>query len=134
MGERYLIDTSGVIKYLNESFPSEGLVFMDEIIDRECIISFIAEIELQVWNPPDPDDSKVYQSFVAESTVVGLQDDIIQETIRIRKSYKLKLPDALIVATALVSDMILIADNDKDFLLVPELKYINPQRLASTKI
>ena len=129
MGERYLIDTSGVIKYLNESFPLAGLLFMDEIIDKESIISFISEIELQVWNPQDPDDLKIYQSFVSQSTIVGIQEGLIQETIRIRKSYNLKLPDALIAATALINDMILIADNDKDFLIVPELKYINPQRL-----
>ena len=129
MAERYLIDTSGVIKYLNESFPLAGLMFIDEIIDKESIISFIAEIELQVWNPQDPDDLKIYQSFVSQSTIIGIQDGMIQETIRIRKSYKLKLPDALIAATALINDLILIADNDKDFLLIPELKYINPQRL-----
>ena len=34
MGERYLIDTSGVIKYLNGSFPLKGLLFMDEIVDK----------------------------------------------------------------------------------------------------
>jgi tRNA(fMet)-specific endonuclease VapC len=129
MGERYLIDTSGVIKFLNGSFPLSGLIFMDDIIDKESVISFITEIELQVWNPPDPDDLKVYQSFVSQSNIIGIQDGIIQETIRIRKSYKLKLPDSLIAATALINNMVLIADNDKDFLLVPELKYINPQHL-----
>lgn len=128
MGEKYLIDTSGVIKYLTESFPVEGLLFMDEILDKESNISFISEIELLVWNPENPNDLKIYQSFVSESTVVGLQEGIIQETIRIRKSFKLKLPDALIVATALINDMVLIADNDKDFMLVPELKYVNPSR------
>ena len=102
---------------------------MDRIIDKESIISFISQIELQVWNPQDPDDLKIYQSFVSQSTIVGIQEGLIQETIRIRKSYNLKLPDALIAATALINDMILIADNDKDFLIVPELKYINPQRL-----
>ena len=134
MGEKYLIDTSGVIKYLSETFPVEGLLFMDEILNKESVISFISEIELQVWNPADQDDLKVYQSFVSESTIVGLQDGIIQETKRIRKSYKLKLSDVLIVATALVNSMILIADNDKDFMVVPELKYINPKRLNPTKI
>ncbi len=72
---------------------------------------------------------EIYLSFVSQSNIIGIQDGIIQETIRIRKSYKLKLPDSLIVATALTNNMILIADNDKDFLLVPELKYINPQHL-----
>jgi tRNA(fMet)-specific endonuclease VapC len=129
MAERYLIDTSGVIKYLNGTFPPLGLRFLDEILDKESIISLIAEIELQVWTPPDPEDIKIYQSFVSQSIIIGIQDGTIQETIRIRKTYKLKLPDALIVATALINNMILVADNDKDFLEVPELKYINPQNL-----
>ena len=51
MGEKYLIDTSGVIKYLTETFPLKGLLFMDEILNKESVISFISEIELQVWNP-----------------------------------------------------------------------------------
>lgn len=73
---------------------------MAGIIDKGSIISFISQIELLVWNPENPNDLKIYQSFVSQSTIVGLQDGIIQETIRIRKSYKLKLPDALIVATS----------------------------------
>jgi tRNA(fMet)-specific endonuclease VapC len=133
MGEKYLIDTSAVIKYLSETFPGKGLLLMDEILNKGSNISFISEVELLVWNPENPEDLKIYQSFVSESTVIGLQEGIIQETIRIRKTYKLKLPDALIVATALVNGMILIADNDKDFLLVPELKYINPRRLSKSQ-
>jgi predicted nucleic acid-binding protein len=129
MAERYLINTSGVIKYLNETFPSKGLTLIDEIIDQECVISFITEIELQVWNPANPEDLKVYLLFLANSTVIGIDSTIIQETIRIRKLYKLKLPDALIAATAIANDMTLIADNDKDFGSVVELKYLNPKHL-----
>jgi tRNA(fMet)-specific endonuclease VapC len=105
---------------------------MDDIVDKESVISFITEIELQVWNPKDNNDLEIYLSFVSQSNSIGIQDDIIQETIRIRKSYKLKLPDALIVETSLINDRILITDNDKDFLLIPEWKYINlnPQRLT----
>ena len=126
MAERYLIDTSGVIKYLNGTFPATGLSLIDGIVDSECILSFISEIELQVWNPTDPADIAIYQSFVSNSTVIGIDGDIIKETIRIRKIYKIKLPDAIIAATALVNDPTLIADNDKDFKLLPELKYLNP--------
>ena len=126
MEERYLIDTSGVIKYLNETFPLKGLLFMDEIVDKESILSFISEIELQVWNPTDPTDIKIYETFVSQSAIIGINSDIIRETIRIRKLYKIKLPDALIVATALVNNLILVADNDKDFLRISELKYVNP--------
>lgn len=125
MAERYLIDTSAVIKYLNESLPPTGILFMDQIVDEESFLSFVSEIELQVWNPPNPDDLKIYQTFVEYSTVIGIDEDIKQQTIYIRKTYKLKLPDALIAATAIVNNFTLIADNDTDFKKVTELKYIN---------
>lgn len=48
MEERYLIDTSAVIKYLNATLPPSGLNLMVVIIDSESIISLITEIELHV--------------------------------------------------------------------------------------
>ncbi|WP_353197624.1 type II toxin-antitoxin system VapC family toxin [Parapedobacter defluvii] len=127
MASGYLIDTSAVIKYLNGSFPEPALEFMDSIVDGASNLSFVSEIELQVWTPENPDDLSVYQQFVLNSIVIGVDDDIIAETIRVRKSHKIKLPDALIAATAIVNGLTLIADNDKDFLKVPALEYINPK-------
>src|SRR2546430_1273003 len=99
MAERYLIDTNAVIKYLSLSFPSSGLSFMDEIVDRESIISFISEIELQVWNPPNPADMVIYSKFIANSNVITIDNSIIKKTIDIRKNQKLKVADAIIAAT-----------------------------------
>jgi tRNA(fMet)-specific endonuclease VapC len=129
MAERYLIDTSAVIKYLNESLPEKGLSFMDGVVDMESNISFVSEIELQVWNPPNPTDLEIYHSFVLGSAIIGINPDIICETIRIRKAYKVKLPDSLIAATAFVNDLTLISDNDVDFGKIPGLKYINPMSI-----
>jgi len=129
MAKRYLIDTSAVIKYLNGSLPESGLNMLDKILDKESIISFVTEIELQVWTPTDDTDIDVYKQFVIASTVLGIEESIITETIRIRKNYKLKLPDALIAATALIYKFTLIADNNKDFLKVPSLKYLNPREI-----
>ena len=126
MAERFLIDTSAVIKYLNETLPVNGLSLIDKIVDNESVISFISEIELQGWNPSNQDDLKIYQLFVSNSIIIGISNDIIQETIKIRKLFKLKLPDALIAATALTNDLTLIADNGKDFKHVSGLKYLNP--------
>jgi predicted nucleic acid-binding protein len=130
MAERYLIDTSGAIKYLNGTFPATGLSLIDNIVDIECVLSFVSEIELQVWNPANPADISIYQSFVSNSTIIGIDSEIVKETIRIRKSNKIKLPDALIAATALMNNLTLIADNDKDFKAVHGLKYINPYKLS----
>jgi predicted nucleic acid-binding protein len=129
MAEKYLIDTSAVIKYLNQTFLSAGITFIDNIVDEESIISFITEIELQVWVPLNDDDLLIYKSFVNSSTKIDIDADIKEQAIRIRRNNKLKLPDAIIAATAIVRNYILVADNDPDFTRIPDLKYINPGRL-----
>lgn len=128
MEERYLIDTSAVIKYLNATFPRSGLILMDSILDQESIISLITEIELRVWEPGNVTDKEIYEAFINGSTVLDLSRDTVEQTIAIRQKYKLKLPDAFIAATAIVNNLTLIADNDKDFSKVDILKYINPNR------
>ncbi len=128
MAKSYLIDTSAVIKYLNCSLPENNIEFIDRIIDEEVYLSFISEIELQVWNPPNENDIIIYRDFVGHADVLSVNSSIISETIMIRKLYHLKLPDALIAATAISFHLTLIADNDKDFLKVNELKYLNPNK------
>lgn len=130
MAERFLIDTSAVIKYLNEVFPQPGMKFLDEVLNIESSISFISEIELQVWDPSNPKDIKIYLSFLEQSNILGIDQDIVQETIKILKSGKIKLPDALIAATAIVHERTLLADNDRDYKQVAGLKYISPAHLA----
>ena len=46
MGKGYLMDTNAIIDYMAEKLPSEGLNFMDDIINKAPIISVITQIEL----------------------------------------------------------------------------------------
>jgi hypothetical protein len=86
MAAGYLIDTSAAIKYLNQTLPANGAAFIDRFINTDCTISFISQIELQVWNPVDPNDILVYQEFVNRSNVVGITSSIISETVFNQKS------------------------------------------------
>ena len=132
MGERYLIDTSAVIKYLNKTLPIDAILFIDKIVDEESIISVISRIELLSWDPKDPEDLSIYVDFVRFSNVFDLTELIIVKTIKIRKEKRLKIPDAIIAATAIVNNLTLIADNDKDFLKVDGLKYLNPNSIVNS--
>lgn len=134
MAKKYLIDTSAVIKYLNNSLPSEGLLMMDKIIDQECLLSFITEVELLCWNPTNAEDMEIYIDFVNKSFIYYVDEKIIKETIQIRKTFHLKIPDAFIAATALMHKLILVADNDKDFSKIDSLKYINPNHLSPSNL
>jgi hypothetical protein len=65
------------------------------------------------------------EAFVEDSTVLALDDRIVNKAIEIRRGLKIKLPDAVIAATAIVHDFTLLSRNDADFRQVPGLKYLN---------
>jgi predicted nucleic acid-binding protein len=59
-------------------------------------------------------------------TILDLTEKVVDMTISIRRNYKIKLPDAIIVASALVYDLILIIRNTSDFKNIVELNMIDP--------
>jgi tRNA(fMet)-specific endonuclease VapC len=128
-----ILDTSAIIKYLNNSFPAVGGDYVEDCLSNNSAqISFVTEIELQVWSPTTNAGAIQLNKaieFVQFVEIIGIDRKIIEKTIDIRKNYRLKLPDAIIAATALVNDAVLISDNDKDFKRIPDLKYINPSDL-----
>lgn len=63
---------------------------------------------------------------MASSVIIPLNEDIIKATISIRKEHKIKTPDAIIAATAVVFGYTLITRNTKDFKRINNLKIINP--------
>jgi predicted nucleic acid-binding protein len=126
MGERYLLDTNTVIYYIDGNLPIKALDFLDIILAIEGNISVISQIELLSWTPPNPDDYTIVELFVKDTDIFPLTSEIITRTISLRKAHKMKLPDAVIAATALVHDFTLISRNASDFDKIPNLKLLNP--------
>ena len=130
MAERFLIDSSAAIKYLNNSLPIRSITFLDKELDKEINLSIITKVEILAWNAPTSDDLLIAQKFTNEAFVFPVNDRIGDAAITIRKATNVKLPDILIAATAITHNLTLIADNDKDFnkivVLNIGLKYLNP--------
>ena len=55
-----------------------------------------------------------------------MTDEIVDLTIDIRRQSKIKLPDAVIAATSLNNNLILITRNDKDLKDIKGLEIYNP--------
>ena len=68
-------------------------------------------------------------SFIADALVFELGKDIKLKTAEIRKAFKIKLPDAIIAATALVHNLTLLSRNVGDFKQVYGLTLINPHEM-----
>ena len=62
--------------------------------------------------------------------IYQLNQSIKLKTIEIRKKYRLKLPDAIIAASALANNHILITNNVSDFDKIFKLKVIDPFKLT----
>ena len=75
---------------------------------------------------------KSYQillDFINDSLVIGLTEEVIDKTIDLGKANKIKLPDAIKAATALVYEYVLISRKISDFKNIVGLEAINPHEL-----
>jgi len=72
------------------------------------------------------EDINTIKTFISGSYIYQLDGDIKLQTIEIRKRAKLKLPDAIIAATALVHDKVLITRNVSDFNKISDIKLFDP--------
>jgi len=71
-------------------------------------------------------DLEVLHSFINDVLIIELEYSIKMKTAEIRKKHNIKLPDAIIAATALVYDFTLITRNISDFKKIEGLQTINP--------
>ncbi|MEO6000529.1 MAG: type II toxin-antitoxin system VapC family toxin [Chitinophagaceae bacterium] len=130
MGIKYLWDTNIAIYYLQQQFPTAAEKFIDDILkDYHPIISAITEIELLCWKTATDNDLKVLSNFINASIIIELEKSIKQKTAEIRKVYNIKLPDAIIAATALIYNLSSISRNVSDFSRINGIKIINPWNL-----
>lgn len=126
---RYLIDTNVLIDYLGKKLPDSGMNFISQVIDSVPCISIISKIEVLGF-PTSAEHYQTLTEFISDCYIFNLTDDIVATTINIRKSYKIKLPDAIIAATAITCKSILITRNTEDFKNISELKTIDPHKLS----
>lgn len=124
---KYLLDTNVLIYYLNGSLSNDSQRLITDIMNQtDWQISVITKIELLGFRFDSLADLQIAEQLLVGSTLLQLSDTIVDKTIALRQKYKLKTPDAIIAATALLYNMTLISRNDKDFERIKGLKYNNP--------
>lgn len=126
MGKEYLIDTNAVIDYLDNKLPDKAGEFMDGIDSR---ISVITRMELLSWPGASQEQTLILNEFINASEVFALEEPVIVKAVDIRKTFKTKLPDAIIAATAIVNNLSLITRNTKDFDKIEGLEVLNPYEI-----
>ncbi len=72
---------------------------------------------------------QLFEDLFSDGNVLQINDDVVIGVINIRRSLKIKLPDAIIAATAFINNLELVTDNTTDFFRVPGLKIVKPGSL-----
>lgn len=129
MGTQYLIDSNAVIEFLGGILPPSASNRLQDIVDLNTQhLSVINQIELLGFNGPTA-EMQTLEAFISSCKVLPLSDTVVQKTIELRKTYKIKLPDAAIAATALVHSLKVITRNISDFNKIQGLEVINSHDL-----
>lgn len=118
MVEKYLMDTNPIIDFFNGRLSTNAKKFIATI---EPSISVITHIELLSNKNIPPREWKQIQDFIQIAVIYELKKEIVEQTIILRQDYKIKTPDAIIAATALVHNRKLITRNIPDFKNIPDL-------------
>lgn len=95
MGLSVLLDTN-VVLYALQSRLDEALP------ETDVYNSVISEIELLSFPGLTIAETKKIVTLLAQMTVIGLDVPVKAKAIQLRRSHKLKLPDAIILASAAV--------------------------------
>jgi predicted nucleic acid-binding protein len=125
MGAGYLLDSNAIIGYLDNKIPSPGKEAVSVVIDAGPHISVVSQIEVLRFKTT-PENEAILADFVNCSTIHPLNDGVVQKTIALCRGNKIKLPDAIIAATALIENFILITCNTDDFKNIVGLELLNP--------
>jgi tRNA(fMet)-specific endonuclease VapC len=107
-GTKIILDTNALLLYLQGNFKIEFDI-------SEIGISVITKIEYLVNPELGAKDLYLFDELESQIKIFFLEkedDSILKETIKIRKKYKLKLPDAIIAATAIVNNATLLSADD----------------------
>jgi hypothetical protein len=111
----YLYDTNIFIYYLAgestvDSFFAEKFLNLHDIL-----ISPIVRIELLSFSGLLSEEEQEIEDLLSQFSSVPLLREIEDLTIQLKRQYKIKLPDAIIAATSLNKNAVLVTRNVSDF-------------------
>jgi hypothetical protein len=109
-GERYLLDTNAIVCLLRGDQALHQRLQQAEWVG----ISILSQIEFLAFPNLSANDRGIFQRFADSVDVVGLdraERSLIDRVVSLRAQYRLKLPDAIIAATAIERGATLITDD-----------------------
>ena len=116
-GINYAADTNALIYLLS------GNQCMEPYLSASLLVSVISEMELLSFPELREGEEKTIRAFLDACAVLPLNTGVKETAIFLRRKYRVKLPDAIVAATA-VSYGVPLLTADKGFTRISELQLI----------
>ncbi len=107
-GERLLLDTNVIIGFLKGE--KRVVRFLDKRLKEDAVlfVSQITRMEILSYHGLSKKDEAEIKEFLADTQILMLEPRVEAKAVAIRREHRLKLPDAVIVATASINNCVLV--------------------------
>ncbi len=112
---KLLVDTN-ILIYLDGGSENAAKA----LVDRNLFLSFISEIQLLGTPALSKNKIRDLEKMMDSFEVIEFSNNLKRKTIELKQKLKIKVPDAIIAATAIEYNLPLLT-SDKSFLGIPEL-------------
>ena len=101
----------------------EGNRFTEPFLDQSVAVSIITEIELLGWPRVNESEKRKLKALLNACEIVELRTEIKELAIQLRQKQPIKVPDAIIAATALYLRLPLVT-SDRGFKNIKDVEVI----------
>ncbi|MFN0047811.1 MAG: type II toxin-antitoxin system VapC family toxin [Cytophagales bacterium] len=122
---RKLVDRNIIIYFLEKSYPSHLEDFFQNLFVVGNKYSSILKIEALSLSKLWQTKISLVFDFFDQGKEYILSNEAILKAAEIRRNFKIKLPDAVIAATAIMHKFKFVTRNEKDFINIPDLSIEN---------
>lgn len=121
-GRKLLLDSNIVIYIAKKALSPEVFIMADDAL----YLSDVSFMETLGYAFSDENEKEAIETLLSVLFRLPIDEEVVQKVISIRQTRRIKLPDAIIAATALIHDCMLITRNISDFSGLPGLIVSNP--------
>jgi toxin FitB len=90
------------------------------------VVSAVSYVEVLGYHELTAIEESLFREFFTVSTVLPIDQDVLDKAVTLRQQRRMTLGDALVAATALVHRLPLVTHNVDDFAWIDDLTLVDP--------
>lgn len=124
-GQPLLFDSNILILHLRYALDDATTTLLDVAVQNKlAAISVITRSEVLAWSNHTNESLEAAQNLLTNFDSIPVDNQIADAAAQIRRTVNIKLPDALIAATALDAQRTLVTANVRDFEKIADLALV----------